>query len=144
VTIAQARSTVVRPWYAAAAFELAARACNAAEQIRVLDELGLEECRADAETLSGLDAWKLRRQARGLADGWPGCPTPAGALPEDALARALAAYRRWQRQPGHWGADGREALAAVHAAWLPTYVATLAGFDPAAGPLVEGRHERRL
>jgi type 2 lantibiotic biosynthesis protein LanM len=133
VRIAQEPTTVVRPWPTAAALDLAARASNAAEQIRVVEELRLDDTLKLPETLTSFEAWKLRRQARGLAD----------TRPVEALAQTLAAYRRWQRQPGGLGVSGRELLADVHAAWLPTYSAALEGFDPGADPVVEGRQARR-
>jgi type 2 lantibiotic biosynthesis protein LanM len=111
---------------------LAARACNAAEQVRVVDALGLDE-RADVSgTLTALEAWKLRRAARGLADGWPGDPALTGPRPAEALERALTAYRLWQRRSEPMSDGERALLAELHAAWLPTYTSALEGFDPDA------------
>src|SRR5262249_35112386 len=100
------------------ALDLAARACNAAEQIQVVDAVGAGAAADPAAALTGLEAWKLGRLARGLAGGWSADPALTAGGPAHELERQLAAYRLWCRRSGDWDETERDVLADVHAAWL--------------------------
>jgi type 2 lantibiotic biosynthesis protein LanM len=114
---------------AVAPFDLAARASSAAEQIRIVEELGADAGRAAGVPLSRVDAWKLQRLACSLAlDGIDAGPGAAGRSAEE-LERVLAAHRLLARRLGAHDPREREVLADVHAAWLPTYDAALRDFE---------------
>ncbi|MCA1697545.1 MAG: hypothetical protein LC790_01015, partial [Actinobacteria bacterium] len=114
-----------------APFDLAARASSAAEQIRIVERLGVDAERAVGATLSRLDTWKLQRLASRLAlDGIDARPGTAGRSAEE-LQRVLTAHLLLARGPGAHDLRQREVLADVHAAWLPTYDAALRNFEPA-------------
>src|SRR5918998_5549828 len=79
---------------AGAAFDLAARASGAAEQIRTIEALQADGVAAlSGSSLSSLDAWKLRRLARSLAlDGLDARPGKAVRSAEE-LEAVLTAHR---------------------------------------------------
>src|SRR2546423_5493070 len=117
-----------------APYEVASRASNLAEQIRIVEALPPRDRRADG-ALSGVAAWRLQRLARRLAhrsaerapdsDGGGGPWAPPS--PEE-LERILRANRLLQLRSGQLGPADRRVLEEMHAAWLPTYAAALEGF----------------
>ena len=112
--------------------EIASRASNLAEQIRIVEALPSRDRRAtwDGE-LSGVDVWRLQCLARKLvhrsaerSHRGPGGPGTS-PCPEE-LERILRINRLLQLRSGRLSPAERRVLEEVHAAWLPTYAAALA------------------
>jgi type 2 lantibiotic biosynthesis protein LanM len=119
-----------------APYEIASRASNLAEQIRIVEALPPRHRVATSDgELTGVDVWRLQRLARKLAHrsaershrgrGGPG----TSPCPEE-LERILRINRLLQLRSGRLSPAERRVLEEVHAAWLPTYSAALGGFDP--------------
>lgn len=134
-------------------YEVASRASNLAEQIRIVEALPPRHRPAtgDAE-LNRLDAWRLQRLARKLAHHsakrLPGGRGGPGTSPcPEELERILRINRLLQLRSERLSPAERRVLEEVHAAWLPTYAAALGGFDPpvrrAAGANGSGEPSRR-
>jgi type 2 lantibiotic biosynthesis protein LanM len=117
---------------AGAPFDIAARASSLGEQIRTVQALSDGGDRAPAATqLTRLDTWRLRRLARRLAmdGGDADTPsTPQGSA--DTLEAILGTHRSLQLRHRQLTSDEQAVLAAVHAAWLPTYMSALEHFNP--------------
>jgi type 2 lantibiotic biosynthesis protein LanM len=115
--------------------DIASRAANLAEQIRIAEVLTPkgDPLMSDGE-LTGLDVWRIQRLARKLdAPPRTGNPTgPATRRCAQELERILTTNRLLQLRSGYLSPDERALLDDIHAAWLPTYTAALRGFDPPA------------
>ncbi len=132
-----------------APYEVASRASNLAEQLRIA--AALAHTRSQEEALSSADTWKLQRLARRLAASLaPRSLNPPEdrtrsrppALGHPELERALKANRQLQLRSGALDEAERQLLDELHAAWLPSYAAALGGFE---APAIEpgGGWERR-
>src|SRR4029077_3864489 len=108
-------------------YEVASRASNLAEQIRIVEALPPRHAIATRdEELNCLDAWRLQRLARKLTHHsakrphrGPGEPGTS-PCPEE-LERILRINRLLQLRSGRLGPAEAQVLEEVHAAWLPTY-----------------------
>ncbi|MGH2769872.1 MAG: DUF4135 domain-containing protein [Actinomycetota bacterium] len=119
-----------------APYDIASRASNLAEQIRIVQALaGRVHLGVSPPELTSVDSWRLRRLARKLAGG-PSReplrdPQPRGSAEE--LEAVLAANRLLQLRSGDLGEAERAVLADVHGAWLSTYTAALDGLYLSSG-----------
>ncbi|MDA0566910.1 type 2 lantipeptide synthetase LanM family protein [Streptomonospora sp. S1-112] len=120
--------------------DIAARACNLAERIRIVDALGDPRPGAAAE-LDPFDTWKIERTSAKLADRLRRQPQPGSAaapagLDQADYTRILTAYRLHELHLPHADDSVRRVFTDLHADWLPTYQAALDTYDhaPAADP----------
>ncbi|MGH3831621.1 MAG: type 2 lanthipeptide synthetase LanM family protein [Pseudonocardiaceae bacterium] len=122
-----------------AGHEIASRAANLTEQIRIAQALPHHEgSRTPGRELTGVDVWRLQRLARKLAVPQGGnLPGAAAQRSADELERILGTNRLLTLRSGNLGPDERALLDDVHSAWLPTYTAAMHGFDPSAWQMVE-------
>lgn len=122
-----------------ACYQMASRASNLAEQIRIAEKLYPDHNSVlPGHRLTGVDTWKLHRMAGKLARPRGGDAARAvPARPADELDGILTVNRLLQLRSHGLSPDERALLAEVHGAWLPTYVAALHGFDPRASRLAD-------
>ncbi len=122
-----------------APYEVASRASNLVEQIRIAEALSLEDDAQTAGTgMSPVDAWRLKRLAHKLARSQPGDLGRRGMRRSaEELEGILRTNRLLQLRSGRLCPHERRVLAEVHAAWLPTYAAALDGFNPSASQMAD-------
>jgi type 2 lantibiotic biosynthesis protein LanM len=120
---------------AGAPHDIASRAANLAEQIRIAEALPP----ADTCALTGVDVWRIQRLARKLAT-----PPRTGARQRlttrrsaEELERILTTNRLLQLRSGNLSSPERALLDDVHATWLPTYTAAVHGFDPSTSLMAD-------
>jgi type 2 lantibiotic biosynthesis protein LanM len=142
----QAQATGPRALRERAALDIAARASNLAEQIAIVRALTSTADAADRPrpALSALDTWRLRRATGILARRPRGTPPPSPDAVAQ-LASLLGEHRRLQLRHGSLTAEERAAVAAAHAAWLPTYASALGALDssPVGEPELVGAAAQR-
>ncbi|GAA3966637.1 type 2 lanthipeptide synthetase LanM family protein [Actinomadura viridis] len=117
--------------------DIAARAANLAERIKIVSALGPP---SDARPLEAFDTWRIDRLAARLAGRFRRETRPRdepARHTEESLAETLTAYRRHERALTGPGDPFGRILAEVHHGWLPAYRAALDGFDPAAAGSAE-------
>ncbi|GAB3212372.1 type 2 lanthipeptide synthetase LanM family protein [Marinactinospora thermotolerans] len=119
--------------------DIAARACNLAERMRVVESLGGPPPTAPTD-LGPLDTWRIGRIAGRLAlkaaREVHHVPTPP-RYDKDELVRVLTDYRRHELaldSSEDSAAKLRELLGDIHGEWLPTYRSALEGFDAGEDP----------
>ncbi|MFC4560745.1 type 2 lanthipeptide synthetase LanM family protein [Nocardiopsis mangrovi] len=121
--------------------DLAARACNLSERMRVADALGALGPAEGYDGLHPADTWKIDRVAGKLALKSARAARNGGgpaAHAKDRLVDVLTAHRlrelaldRAPDDPAQ--ATARKLLTETHRAWLPTYRSALDRFAEAAG-----------
>lgn len=122
-----------------AGYEIASRAANLTEQIRIAQALADHEgFLAPVRELTKVDVWRLQRLAQKLAVSRGGnLPGAADQRSADELERILRTNRLLALRSGSLDSDERTLLDDVHSAWLPTYTAAVHGFDASALRMVD-------
>ncbi|MEU3751149.1 type 2 lanthipeptide synthetase LanM family protein [Streptomyces olivoreticuli] len=121
---------------AAYPLDLAARACNLAERVRVVAASGPPAGAAPPGGPDAFDTWRIGRLAGKLADKFLQESRHRSVPPrysEDELVAVLTAYRRHELDPAGAPDGVRELLATLHSSWLPAYRAALDGLGPGPG-----------
>ncbi|MFH8788281.1 type 2 lanthipeptide synthetase LanM family protein [Streptomyces roseoverticillatus] len=125
---------------AAYPMDLAARASNLAERIRVVNACDPPPGPLPPGGPDAFDTWRTGRLAAKLADKFAQEAAHRSVPPQyskDELVVVLSAYRRIELGLGDAPGSVRDTLAEVHASWLPTYRAAL----DAAGGRPDGEAE---
>jgi type 2 lantibiotic biosynthesis protein LanM len=122
-----------------AGHDIASRATNLAEQIRIAEALSPHNGSAAAgPELTGVDLWRLQRLARRLASSHAEyLRRPVAQRSAEELERILTVNRLLQLRSRQLRPDERAILDDIHTAWLPTYTAALHSFDLPASRLAD-------
>lgn len=115
--------------------DIAARAGNLYERMRVVAALESAGKAPPPDPLPRFDAWRIDRISGRLAAKFAQEArhrNAAARYTEDGIARVLTAYRHHEVALDGADEETKALFADVHDSWLPTYQAALGRFDPSA------------
>lgn len=124
-------------------FDIASRASNLSERVRIVDALHARDVSASpAAELAAFDVWKINQLAGKLAGQFLKEALSRG-IPEhktkDSLVHVLTVYKLFELHLSDQADEEKRLLTEIHQAWLPTYQRVLQAFDPAIRPTQTAR-----